>query len=125
MRCYITRWRIVISVTKKSLTSSLDMHAARANNSGSRGGARSLLRGHPQQTATAMLMLLSRPPWWVCGGDTDARHLPISTSSSIRSVFGHRNVLCGTIGKVSAWSFDRHIGSDETRELGGAVAVSV
>ena len=40
-------------------------------------------------------------------------------------MFGHRNVLCGTIGKVSVWSFDRYIGSDETRELGGAVAVSV
>ena len=26
-------------------------------------------------------MLPSRPPWWVCGGDTDARHLPISASS--------------------------------------------
>jgi len=39
---------------------------------------RALQRGHPQQTATAMSMLLSRPPWWVCGGDPDARHLPIS-----------------------------------------------
>ena len=39
-------------------------------------------RGRPhQQTATAMPMLPSRPPWWVCGGDTDARHLPISASS--------------------------------------------
>ena len=26
-------------------------------------------------------MLLSRPPWWVCGGGIDARHLPISASS--------------------------------------------
>ena len=25
-------------------------------------------------------MLHSRPPWWVCGGDTDPRHLPISAS---------------------------------------------
>ena len=40
-----------------------------------------LQRGHPQQTATAMPTLLSRLPWWVCGGDTDARHLPISASS--------------------------------------------
>ena len=39
---------------------------------------------------------------------------------------GHRNALCGTIGKVSAWSFDRYIGTDETRrELGGAMAVGV
>ena len=45
------------------------------------GTQRALQRGHPQQTATAMPMLLSRPPWWVCGGDTDARHLPISASS--------------------------------------------
>ena len=35
----------------------------------------------PQQTATTMPMLPSRSPWWVCGGDTDARHLPISASS--------------------------------------------
>ena len=42
---------------------------------------RALQRGHPQQTATAMSMLLSRPPWWVCGGDKDARHLPIFASS--------------------------------------------
>ena len=28
-----------------------------------------------------MSMLLSRPPWWVCGGDPDARHLPVSASS--------------------------------------------
>ena len=38
-------------------------------------------RGHPQQTAIAMPMLPSRPTWWVCGGDTDARHLPIPASS--------------------------------------------
>ena len=39
----------------------------------------------PQQTATAMPMLPSRPPLWVCGGDTDARHLPISASSIIEN----------------------------------------
>ena len=42
---------------------------------------RALQRGHPQQTATAMLMLLSRPPWWVCDGGTDAWHLSICASS--------------------------------------------
>ena len=42
---------------------------------------RALQRGHPQQTSTAMPMLPSRPPWWVCGGDADAQHLPISASS--------------------------------------------
>ena len=26
-------------------------------------------------------LLPSRPPWWVCGGGTDARHLPNSASS--------------------------------------------
>ena len=49
----------------------------------------------------------------------------VCKTAHVRSVVGHRNVLCGTIGKVSAWSFDRYIGSDESRELGGAVAVSV
>ena len=50
--------------------------------------ARALLqRGHPPKTATAMPMLPSRKPWWVCGGggDTDARHLPISASSINRN----------------------------------------
>ena len=32
-----------------------------------------------------MPMLPSRPPLWVCGGDTDARHLPISASSIIEN----------------------------------------
>ena len=45
-----------------------------------------------QQTAPAMSMLLSRPPWWVCGGDTDARHLPISASSINRK--NSRNSCC-------------------------------
>ena len=49
----------------------------------------------------------------------------VCKTAHVRSVVGHRNVLCGTIGKVSVWSFDRYIGSDESRELGGAVAVSV
>ena len=41
-----------------------------------------LQRGRmPPKTAPAMSMLLSRPPWWVCGGEIDARHHPISASS--------------------------------------------
>ena len=35
----------------------------------------------PNKLQLAMPMLLSRPPWWVCGGDPDARHLTISASS--------------------------------------------
>ena len=58
--------------------------------------ARALLqRGHLQQTATAMPMLLSRPPWWVCGGDigarTGARHLPIFRKSNISKTAGAEN----------------------------------
>ena len=49
----------------------------------------------------------------------------VCKTAHVRSLVGHRNVLCGAIGKVSVWSFERYIGSDEARELGGAVAVSV
>ena len=32
---------------------------------------RALQRGHPQKTPTAMWLLLSWPPLWVCGGAKD------------------------------------------------------
>ena len=60
----------------------------------------------------------------LCGYETPDVMKHVCQSAYVRSVVGHRNVLCGTIGKVSVWSFDRYIGSDETRELGGEVAVS-
>ena len=37
--------------------------------------------GRPKRSGLLFLKLLSRPPWWVCGGDPDARHLPFPASA--------------------------------------------